>query len=101
MSASPKIDDDRVLVITREFDAPRALVWAAWIDFNHAQNWMGAPGHPMKSMQNDLRAGGHWRNVMRHDGKEMPRGWRLPRNPRAAASLLHLRLGGARWIARP
>ncbi|HEY4112624.1 MAG TPA: hypothetical protein VGM17_01065 [Rhizomicrobium sp.] len=44
MSANPKIDDDRVLVITRDLDAPRALVWAAWIDFNHAQNWMGAPG---------------------------------------------------------
>ena len=52
MSAHPKIDDDRVLVITRDLDAPRALVWAAWIDFNHARNWMGPPGHPMKSMQN-------------------------------------------------
>ncbi|HEY4112625.1 MAG TPA: SRPBCC domain-containing protein [Rhizomicrobium sp.] len=28
----------------------------------------------MKSMQNDLRVGGHWRNVMRHDGKELPEG---------------------------
>lgn len=72
MSANPKIDDDRVLVITRDFDAPRALVWQTWIDFNHAKHWMGPPGHPMRSMENDLRVGGHWRNVMRHDGKELP-----------------------------
>jgi uncharacterized protein YndB with AHSA1/START domain len=109
MSAKPNIDDDRVLVITREFDAPRALVWAAWIDFNHARNWMGAPGHPMKSMQNDLRAGGHWRNVMRHDGKEMPQGgvyreirepqllsftfaWEEPDGSRGHETLITLRL---------
>src|SRR5262249_12953594 len=72
MSAASKIDDDCVLVITRDFDAPRALVWQAWIDFNHAQHWMGPAGHPMKSMDHDLRVGGHWRNVMRHEGKDLP-----------------------------
>jgi uncharacterized protein YndB with AHSA1/START domain len=72
MNDNAWIADDRVLVITRDFAAPRALVWQAWIDFNHARNWMGPAGHPMQSMQNDLRVGGHWRNVMRHDGKELP-----------------------------
>jgi len=72
MSTASKIDDDCVLVITRDFDAPRRLIWQAWIDFNHAQHWMGPPGHPMKSMEHDLRVGGHWRNIMRHEGKELP-----------------------------
>jgi len=62
------------LEIVRVLNAPRKRVWAAWTDFNHARNWMGPPGHPMKSMQSDFRVGGTWRNVMRHEGKEMPQG---------------------------
>jgi uncharacterized protein YndB with AHSA1/START domain len=74
MSAAAKqtIGDDRVLTVTRTFDAPREKVWTAWIDFNHAQHFDGPPGHPMKSMRSDLRVGGKWHNVMRHDGKELP-----------------------------
>ena len=69
---SATIADDRVLTITRTFDAPRETVWAAWIDFNHARHFDGPAGHPMKSMRSDLRVGGTWRNVMRYDGKDMP-----------------------------
>jgi uncharacterized protein YndB with AHSA1/START domain len=69
---SATIADDRVLTVTRTFDAPRERVWAAWIDFNHATHFDGPPGHPMKSMRSDLRVGGEWRNVMRHDGREHP-----------------------------
>src|SRR6476646_4327190 len=76
MNATTKqtIDDDRVLTVTRIFDAPRVKVWAAWIDFNHATHFDGPPGHPMKSMRSDLRVGGQWRNVMRYEGKELPQG---------------------------
>jgi uncharacterized protein YndB with AHSA1/START domain len=76
MSATAKqtIHDDRVLTVTRIFDAPRDKVWAAWIDFNHARHFDGPPGHPMKSMRSDLRVGGTWRNVMRYEGKELPQG---------------------------
>jgi uncharacterized protein YndB with AHSA1/START domain len=76
MSASIKqtIDDDRVLTVTRIFDAPRETVWGAWIDFNHARHFDGPPGHPMKSMRSDLRVGGTWRNVMHYEGKELPQG---------------------------
>src|SRR6185437_2056052 len=66
------IQDNRVLTVTRIFDAPREAVWSAWIDFNHAHHFDGPPGDPMKSMRNDLRVGGMWRNVMRYDGKDMP-----------------------------
>lgn len=74
MSAAQTINDDRVLTVTRNFDAPREKVWAAWIDFNHAHHFDGPAGHPMKSMRNDLRVGGKWRNVMRYEGKELPQG---------------------------
>jgi len=69
---NPAIGDDRVLTVTRIFEAPREKVWAAWIDFNHARHFDGPAGHPMKSMRSDLRVGGTWRNVMRLDGKEYP-----------------------------
>lgn len=74
MSALAKqtIDNDRVLTISRLFDAPRSVVWRAWLDFNHAASFEGPPAHPMKSMQSDLRVGGRWRNVMRHEGRELP-----------------------------
>jgi uncharacterized protein YndB with AHSA1/START domain len=73
-AVNPAIGDDRVLTVTRNFDAPREQVWAAWIDFNHATHFDGPAGHPMKSMRSDLRAGGQWRNVMRWEGKELPQG---------------------------
>jgi uncharacterized protein YndB with AHSA1/START domain len=69
---SSSATDDRVLTITRIFDAPREQVWSAWIAFNHAEHFDGPPDHPMKSMRSDLRAGGKWRNIMRYEGKELP-----------------------------
>jgi uncharacterized protein YndB with AHSA1/START domain len=74
MSASAKqtIHDARVLTVTRVFDARRETVWDAWIDFNHAAHFDGPPEHPMKSMRSDLRVGGAWRNVMRHEDRELP-----------------------------
>jgi uncharacterized protein YndB with AHSA1/START domain len=74
VNLDPAIGDDRVLTVTRLFDAPREKVWAAWMDFNHAHHFDGPPGHPMKSMRSDLRPGGGWRNVMRYEGKELPQG---------------------------
>jgi uncharacterized protein YndB with AHSA1/START domain len=74
MSASAKqtIHEERVLTVTRLFDTPRENLWDAWIAFNHATHFDGPPEHPMKSMRSDLRVGGAWRNVMRHEGLELP-----------------------------
>ena len=36
--------EDRVLVITRTFDAPRALVWRAFADPFHLRQWWGPKG---------------------------------------------------------
>ena len=63
---------DRELVITRTFDAPRSLVWAAFTDPKHVPNWHTGPvGFTMPVCEIDLRPGGSWRYVWRNpQGKE-------------------------------
>lgn len=58
---------DRELVITRTFDAPRSLVWAAFTDAKHLPNWHTGPdGFTMPVCEIDLRPGGRWRYVWRN-----------------------------------
>jgi uncharacterized protein YndB with AHSA1/START domain len=58
---------DRELVITRTFDAPRALVWAAFTDPRHLPHWHTGPdGFTMPVCEIDLRPGGRWRYVWRN-----------------------------------
>ena len=66
MSASAiKPPIDRVLTITRLFDAPRALVWQAWTDPKHAMNWWGPRDYPAREVAMDVRVGGRWRHCLR------------------------------------
>jgi uncharacterized protein YndB with AHSA1/START domain len=60
-------------VISREFAAPRRLVFAAYTSPEHVPNWMlGPPGWSMPVCEIDLRVGGAWRFVWRSDaGAEM------------------------------
>lgn len=57
--------DDRVLVIERMFDAPRALVWKVFTDPDHAVGWMGPRDYPSRLHESDLRPGGKWRGILR------------------------------------
>ena len=58
---------DRELVITRTFDAPRALVWAAFTDPKHVPHWyVGPEGFTMPVCEMDLRVGGRWRYKWRN-----------------------------------
>jgi uncharacterized protein YndB with AHSA1/START domain len=59
------MSDDRTLVITRIFDAPRPLVFAAWIDPAQAALWWGPKGFTTVSNEMDVRVGGAWRRCMR------------------------------------
>jgi len=61
------------LTLTRVFDAPRALVWAAWTDPEHLANWWGPVEYPASVVDMDVRTGGRWRNLLRgvHDGREL------------------------------
>jgi len=59
--------NDRELVITRTFDAPRPLVWAAFTDPKHLPNWQTGPeGFTMPVCEIDLRPGGSWHYVWRN-----------------------------------
>ena len=63
---------DHELVITRTFDAPRALVWSMFTDANHLPKWHTGPeGFTMPVCEIDLRPGGTWRYVWRNaQGRE-------------------------------
>src|SRR5947209_6323582 len=62
---------DRELVITRVFDAPRALVFKAWTDPDRLMRWWGPKGFTTTSCRMDLRMGGAWRITMRSpEGRE-------------------------------
>ncbi len=64
---------ERTVVITRIFDAPRALVFKAWTDPSHLAQWWGPKGFTNPVCEVDLRLGGTLRIVMRApDGAEHP-----------------------------
>jgi uncharacterized protein YndB with AHSA1/START domain len=61
--------------ITREYDAPRELVWAAWTEPEQLVQWWGPPGWstPIETVTMDVRAGGDFRLIsVSDDGVEMP-----------------------------
>ncbi len=53
------------LLITREFNAPRDLVWSVWTDPKHAMQWWGPRGFTTPLYESDLRPGGTVRVHMR------------------------------------
>ena len=60
------------LVITRVFDAPRALVWKAWTDAESLARWWGPAGFTITVASLDLRPGGVFLYGLRTpDGQEM------------------------------
>lgn len=57
--------DERVLFITRVFDAPRDLVWKAWTEPERMAQWTGPRGFTLTSCEMDARPGGAYRLSMR------------------------------------
>ena len=55
--------DDQIL-ITREFDAPRELVFKAWTTPELVKRWWSGQRGAVTSAEIDLRVGGMWRYVM-------------------------------------
>jgi len=60
---------DREVVMTRDFDAPRQLVFDAWTKPEMIKNWLDAPGRTMQICEIDLRVGGKYRFVWQGPGK--------------------------------
>jgi uncharacterized protein YndB with AHSA1/START domain len=55
--------DDQILIV-REFDAPRELVFRAWTEPDLVRQWWHAGRGEMTVCEIDLRPGGSWRYVM-------------------------------------
>lgn len=55
--------DDQIL-ITREFDAPRRLVYQAWTTAELIKRWWSGERGEVTIAEIDLRVGGAWRYVM-------------------------------------
>lgn len=55
----------RELVISRIFEAPRALVWRAWTDPEQIKRWWGPKGFTAPVCKIDLRVGGAYLYCMR------------------------------------
>ncbi len=65
---------DREIQVTRVFDAPLALVFDAFTKPELVQRWLlGPPGWTMPTCEIDLKPGGVYRYIWRHesDGREM------------------------------
>ena len=58
-------DHDRTIVITRVFDAPRALVFASLTRPEHLARWFGPRNFTAPSVEADVRPGGRWRICIR------------------------------------
>lgn len=60
--------DDQIL-ITREFDAPRHLVYRAWTTPELVKRWWAGKRGEVTIAEIDLRVGGTWRYVMTAHGE--------------------------------
>lgn len=63
-TAKVTLPTDEEILITREFDAPRHLVYKAWTTPALVSRWWPGRRGEMKSTEIDLRVGGTWRYVM-------------------------------------
>jgi uncharacterized protein YndB with AHSA1/START domain len=67
-TAKVTLPADNQILITREFNAPKRLVWTAYTTPDLVRRWWAGEKGTVTSAEIDLRPGGHWRYVMRADG---------------------------------
>ncbi len=67
-TATITLPTDEQILITREFDAPRHLVFRAWTTPELIKRWWSAKRGEVTVADVDLRVGGRWRWVMVTDG---------------------------------
>jgi uncharacterized protein YndB with AHSA1/START domain len=68
-TATVTLPTDEQILITREFDAPKHLVYKAWTTPELVRRWWHANRGEMTVCEIDLRVGGTWRYVMvTHEG---------------------------------
>jgi uncharacterized protein YndB with AHSA1/START domain len=69
--ATLTLPTDEQIFITREFDAPKELVYRAWTTPELVQRWWHANRGEVTLVEIDLRVGGRWRQVMMSEGVEV------------------------------
>jgi uncharacterized protein YndB with AHSA1/START domain len=70
---APTSHADREIVLSRVYDAPRALVFDAFTDAKHLPNWWGPRGFTITTQSIDVRVGGKWSFMMHGpDGTDFP-----------------------------
>lgn len=67
-TATVTLPSDNQILITREFDAPKHLIYRAWTTPELIKRWWGADRGEVLSAEVDLRVGGRWRYVSRANG---------------------------------
>ena len=67
-SAILTLPTDQQILVTREFDAPKHLVYKAWTTPELVKRWWNAKRGEVTIAEIDLRVGGKWRWVMIADG---------------------------------
>ena len=67
-TAKVTLPADTQILITREFDAPKHLVYKAWTTPELVKRWWHANRGEMTVCDIDLRVGGKWRYVMNAEG---------------------------------
>jgi uncharacterized protein YndB with AHSA1/START domain len=67
-TATVTLPTDREILITREFDAPKRLVYKAWTTPELVRRWWSGHQGEMTTCEMDLRVGGRWRYVMVAEG---------------------------------
>jgi uncharacterized protein YndB with AHSA1/START domain len=71
-TATVTLPTEEQILITREFDAPKHLVWKAFTTPELVRRWWNAKRGEVTVAEIDLRAGGKWRYVMvTEDGMEV------------------------------
>jgi uncharacterized protein YndB with AHSA1/START domain len=71
-TATVTLPTDEQILITRDFDAPRHLVYKAWTTPELVKRWWNAKRGEVTLAEIDLRVGGMWRYVMvTDDGLEV------------------------------
>lgn len=66
-TAKVTLPEDTQILITREFDAPKHLVWKAWTTPELVKRWWSGKRGKVTVAEIDLRVGGHWRYAMETD----------------------------------
>jgi uncharacterized protein YndB with AHSA1/START domain len=68
IEADPNLPTIRII---RDFDAPRAKVFKAWVDPELVVKWLGPKSTEMRIDQWDARTGGSYRYAALQDGEEV------------------------------